>query len=225
MKRSKLIYPAFFLLALTLLLTVIDRRSFDRPFYKKEYEQNNTAEYMGMSQEDLDRTTDVLLGYLQDERDDIIVTAVVDGHEREVFDERETLHMIDVKNLYRNALLFRNIAGIGGVILLITALYGTENKKKILNQGFMGGVGLLFAVIAALAVWAAMDFNAFWIQFHEVFFDNDLYLLNPNTELLIRMVPEQFFYDLVMRIIIEFLGILAVTGIVLKLIPEKKEQA
>ena len=225
MKRSKLIYPAFFLLALTLLLTVIDRRSFDRPFYKKEYEQNNTAEYMGMSQEDLDRTTDVLLGYLQDERDDIIVTAVVDGHEREVFDERETLHMIDVKNLYRNALLFRNIAGIGGVILLITALYGYENKKKILNQGFMGGVGLLFAVIAALAVWAAMDFNAFWIQFHEVFFDNDLYLLNPNTELLIRMVPEQFFYDLVMRIIIEFLGILAVTGIVLKLIPEKKEQA
>ncbi len=213
---------AFFLLTLAGLLTVVDILCFDRGFYTKEYQKNGTAEYMQMSDEDLEHTTDVLLAYLKDERDDLIVTAVVDGTEREVFDMRETLHMIDVKKLYQNAMTFRTVAAAIGAVLLCAVLYGADQKRALLKFGFQAGVILILALISALAIWAAMDFNAFWIQFHEVFFDNDLYLLDPRTELLIRMVPEQFFYDLVMRIVIGFFGLLAVTAGLLWFLPERK---
>jgi integral membrane protein (TIGR01906 family) len=213
---------AFFLLTLAAMLTVVDVLCFDRGFYTKEYAKNGTAEYMQMSEEDLEHTTDVLLAYLKDERDDLYVKAVVDGTEREVFDQREKLHMIDVKALYQNAMTFRTAAAVIGAVLLCAVLYGHEKKRELLKFGFQAGVILILALISALAVWAAIDFNAFWIQFHEVFFDNDLYLLDPRTELLIRMVPEQFFYDLVMRIVIGFFGVLAVTAGLIWFLPVRK---
>ncbi len=52
-----------------------------------------------------------------------------------------------------------------------------------------------------MAIWAAADFSTFWVSFHELFFTNDLWLLDPAKSVLINMVPAQFFYDLVMRIV------------------------
>ncbi len=223
MRGNKFLAAAgFFLLTLAGLLTVVDILCFDRGFYTKEYAKNGTAEYMQMSDEDLEHTTDVLLAYLKDERDDLNITAVVDGTEREVFDMREKLHMIDVKELYQNAMTFRTVAAVIGALLLCGVLYGAEQKRALMKFGFQAGVILILALISALAIWAVIDFNAFWIQFHEIFFDNDLYLLDPRTELLIRMVPEQFFFDLVMRIVIGFFGLLAVTAGLLWFLPERK---
>lgn len=224
MKTSKLLCSAgFFLLGIAFLLTVVDSRCFDRSFYRREYEKNDTAAYMQMSDEDLEKTTDVLLGYLKDERDDIIVTATVAGYEREVFDERETLHMIDVKALYQNAMKVRTVClAVGAVCLLLAYFRSRGSYLPALKNGYWYGIGLMFAVISALAVWAVIDFNAFWIQFHELLFDNDLYLLDPNTELLIRMVPETFFFDLVMRIVVVFASGIAACGLALHFIREDR---
>ena len=49
------------------------------------------------------------------------------------------------------------------------------------------------------------DFTKYFTIFHEIFFDNDLWLLDPSTDLLIRMLPEGFFMDMVIRIGIIFL--------------------
>ena len=127
---------AFFLLTLAAMLTVVDVLCFDRGVYTKEYAKNGTAEYMQMSDEDLEHTTDVLLAYLKDERDDLYVKAVVDGTEREVFDQREKLHMIDVKALYQNAMTFRTAAAVIGAVLLCAVLYGHEKKRELLKFGF-----------------------------------------------------------------------------------------
>ena len=42
--------------------------------------------------------------------------------------------------------------------------------------------------------------------FHEIFFTNDLWLFDPATDYMIRMLPEGFFYDMVMRIGAWFVG-------------------
>ena len=44
-----------------LILTSVDLNCFSRPFYADQYRQLNTAQMIGMSAEDLDLTTDVLL--------------------------------------------------------------------------------------------------------------------------------------------------------------------
>ena len=105
MKLNKIVGTiAMTLLALSLLLTVIDYFCFDRSFYKNQYLKNNTTAYTNMNEEDLMKATDTLLDYLRDLRDDIKVEGIVNGAVREIYDERETLHMVDVKALYLNVI-------------------------------------------------------------------------------------------------------------------------
>ena len=56
-------------------------------------------------------------------------------------------------------------------------------------------VGVVFAAGALI-----MDFNAAFTVFHEVFFTNDLWIFDPAEDYMIRMLPEGFFYDMVLRI-------------------------
>lgn len=59
-----------------------------------------------------------------------------------------------------------------------------------------------------------VDFNRYFTYFHLIFFNNDLWLLNPNTDLLIQMLPEEFFISIFIRIILFFLLNLAIIQIV-----------
>ena len=56
-----------------------------------------------------------------------------------------------------------------------------------------------------LAGYALMDFTGFWIGFHELFFTNDLWQLNPANSIMINMFPETFFAGMVFRITLTFL--------------------
>ncbi|MBO5554639.1 MAG: TIGR01906 family membrane protein [Solobacterium sp.] len=206
---------AGFLLSAAIIATVIDVVSFDRSFYEAEYRKNDTVSYTGMSAEDNLRATDTLLDYLQDKRQDIVCTAVVSGTEREVFNERETLHMVDVKALYQNAIRVRNGCVITAVILLVlSVLNGKKSFFSVLRSGWKNGILLTGAVILFIAIWALADFNQFWTNFHLLFFDNDLWLLDPNTSIMINLFPGSFFFDLVTRIIAWVVGIhVVISGI------------
>ncbi|MBR4454873.1 MAG: TIGR01906 family membrane protein [Solobacterium sp.] len=206
---------AGFLLSAAIIATVIDVVSFDRSFYEAEYRKNDTVSYTGMSAEDNLRATDTLLDYLQDKRQDIVCTAEVSGTEREVFNERETLHMVDVKALYQNAIRVRNGCVITAVILLVlSVLIGKKSFFSVLRSGWKNGILLTGAVILFIAIWALADFNQFWTNFHLLFFDNDLWLLDPNTSIMINLFPGSFFFDLVIRIIVWVVGIhVVISGI------------
>lgn len=60
----------------------------------------------------------------------------------------------------------------------------------------------------------ASDFNKYFFLFHEIFFNNDLWLLDPATDLMIRMLPEEFFADMLIRIGSIFVGMLAVLFVI-----------
>lgn len=202
---------ASFFLGFAILISVLEVCCFNRYFYDYEYQKNNTAAEIKMSEDDLIKSMDTLLLYLKNHRDDIVVEAQVDGILREVYNERETLHMKDVKNLYQNARI-----GMWCCYFLSAGFYifawkkGKEYFWTHLKTFFASGIGLFLSLIVAIGIYAVVDFEAFWIQFHEVLFSNDLYLLDPNTSLLIRMVPQSFFSDLVFLIIISYFGIIFV---------------
>ena len=62
------------------------------------------------------------------------------------------------------------------------------------------------------SVWrlVAIDFNKLFRVVPRDFFNNDLWLLDPATDLLIRMLPEGFFFDMVIRIGVIFIGSLLI---------------
>jgi len=217
-----------FLIGLTLLVSIIDWQCFLPSFYQEEYQKNQTAAEIGMSQEDLDTATNVLLDYLRDRRQDIVVTAVVNGSTQEVYNDRETRHMVDVKVLYQRAIMLRNAAlAAGALMLALVILRHRKDWRYYLRFGYRTGMSVLLVLIAAIAVYASADFYSFWYKFHELLFTNDLWLLDPNTSIMINMVPGSFFSDLVMRIILWFTIISVGFGIALfwPFLPGKRKAA
>lgn len=222
-KNRILLFFSFFFLVIALLLTIIDYNCFDESFYRKEYKQNDTCIATGMNEDDLWDTTTVLFDYLKDTRDDLNVEHEVNGTLREIFDTREKTHMVDVKNLYLKTIQVRNaLVVIGCIFFALTFFLAKKDFIHHMYISYQRSVAMLLCLIIAILIYAAIDFNSFWIQFHYLFFTNDLFFLDPNTEILINMVPEQFFFDLVIRIIIMFLISVIVLYVFFRILDKKR---
>lgn len=197
----KLIYTFTCVLFLIgLIIGIIEFRAYDRSFYAKEYTKLATYEYIGISEEDLKETTDVLLSYMEGKRDDMVVYATINNKEREVFNEKEKQHMVDVVKLIRMADLIKYVSyGLMSVVLCVVYV---KHDYRNFGKSILYAVGILVLLLAAIGIFVAIDFNLFWTYFHLVFFDNDLWLLNPRTDVMIQMFPEQFFKDVVIQIVL-----------------------
>ena len=107
------------------------------------------------------------------------------------FNERELTHMADCFDLF--VLLRRVLAGsilLAAVLLLCgAAACGCWNFGRAALTGALAFV----AVIAALGIWGAVDFDSLFTAFHHLLFANDLWLLDPRTDLLIRICPQSMF--------------------------------
>ena len=205
------------------LFMSIDTQAFRKSFYEEKYTELNTAQSIGMSNEALFEATDALLDYIKDKRDDISCVQEVKGKLREVFDQRETDHMVDVKNLYLNARTICLTISLIGLCSLLGLFYMMKNKGYTfvsfifdMKDGLRQVVLSFIIVIGSLLFYALVDFTRFWTMFHEILFTNDLWLLDPRISIMINMFPEEFFFAMVMNIAITFIvSFLSVSGLFL----------
>ena len=178
-------------------LSSVNYWSFNKSFYKNEYKKLNVAEYIGISEEDLNKTTDVLLGYIKGENKTLDIECRINGITRSVFNDREKAHMLDVKNLYDGAIIVRHVSF---VIFVLSFIYIGRSKELFI--GYKYSLSLVGLIIAFLLLFCLMDFEGFWLAFHHLFFPfNDLYILDPRYDILVMMVPEGFFFDLCVLIV------------------------
>jgi integral membrane protein (TIGR01906 family) len=205
---------AVIFLVIILFLTSIEIVAFDLKFYENEYEKLNVVQNTGMSNEELMRVTQELLKYLRDEREDLEITGVIDGESRQVFNEREIAHMVDVKDLFLRGMKLR-VASIVFFLLSLLLLYWLVRKRiyRYLARSFLWIFGVILFLGIVLSILMYQDFTPVWSQFHYIFFSNNLWQLNPETDILIRMVPEQFFFDTVQRILFLFGGAMIILSI------------
>jgi integral membrane protein (TIGR01906 family) len=197
-------------LILGLLISSIEMFAVNEGFFQREYAKPelNTATSIGISQDELTKVTHKLLAYTTGADDNLDIQAEIQGQVQEVFGEREKSHMVDVKALYLGARAVRTMSLVLAVVLFAAAfIVGKKSAARELCRSFLWASAGFVVVVGAISIYAAMDFNSFWTSFHHVFFTNDLWLLDPRTDVLIQMVPEQFFSDLVMRIIVRFVSI------------------
>lgn len=193
------------------IITAVDFWSFNLSYYEQMYDINNTATQLNITAGELEKATTGLLDYLKDERDDLNITVDIENSSEQMFNDKEILHMVDVKVLYQNVLQVRTVA----IVLWILAscfLFITLKGDAIywISRGFVRALQIIGLVLGAIILYATIDFSGFWIRFHHVFFSNDLWILNPQTDRLIVMVPENFFNGLVTRIIITIVAGLAI---------------
>lgn len=194
-------------LIMVILLTVVQQCVFDMDFFRSEYVKLDSTSVIGMSDQSLMQTTEALLAYIKGDRADLNIRAVINGQERPVFNQREITHMADVQKLYTFSHTCRN-AGVVLLLLLLISLRLLTGKKyyRVWAGAYLVGAVLFIGLFGFIGIAVSQDFLAFWDRFHTVIFTNDLWLLDPATDVLIQMVPEQFFFDLVVRILIMFTG-------------------
>lgn len=185
---------AAFSMILILLVTATEAAIYaDYNFYEKEYAKYHVLDDLDMEMEDVMEVTREMMSYLHGNRADLVVYTTVGGEEREFFNDREKAHMVDVKRLFQAGIAARYFAIglflVSGVVLLLTK----GSWKKRISYFYMIEEGVLLLLAAGLGYLFTQDFNKYFFKFHEIFFDNDLWLLDTNTDLMIRMLPESFF--------------------------------
>lgn len=193
----------FMALIITLVITAVEIFSFNTNYYDATYERLETAQTIGISEDDLHRSTVLLLDYIRGNADSLDILVTIDGQQVPMFNQREIDHMVDVQVLMKGVLLLRNILAAFTVMLLVTVLVNGDVKDLVMmRQSLVTSLSILGLVFGFIGIYAFLDFDAFWIQFHEILFTNDLWLLDPSVDRLIMMVPQEFFSGLVYRIVI-----------------------
>ena len=115
----------------------------------------------------------------------------VDGTEYAAFNQKEQQHMADVQGLFRlcngQVWAFLTVAVIA--VMIEFRLFSEERTLRT----FRRTVAIILTAVAAIAAAAVIDFDSLFTLFHQIAFTNDLWLLDPRTDLLIRLMPIEFF--------------------------------
>lgn len=134
---------------------------------------------------------EMICGYLHGDTPVFQHIFTVDGAEYAAFNQKEQQHMADVQALFRlcngQVWAFLTVAAIA-----VIAEFHLFSEERILRT-FRRTLLIILAAVGAIIVLACIDFDSLFILFHKLVFTNDLWLLDPNYDLLIRLMPIEFF--------------------------------
>ena len=118
--------------------------------------------------------------------------------------ERELLHLKDVKNLL-DFIFYLFYIFIFVFIFLSLYVYKKCSREKLFKSLLAGGVfSIVFLIF--LASGAFFVFDWIFLRFHLFAFSNDFWIL-PMDSVLIDLFPEEFFYDMFMKILVWAFGV------------------
>lgn len=114
----------------------------------------------------------------------------------EPLNEREQAHMRDVHALIQAAQRAAQLCvGIAAGLAVAAAWTGARLRRRRRAVLLGGACAVVLLAIAACAACAGMrgGFTPAFYRMHELLFTNDLWLMNPETDVLIRMMPQLLF--------------------------------
>ena len=176
--------------------------------YEREYEKYDVLSELDMTMEDAMYVTHEMMDYLRGDRDTLSVVTTVEGKEQDFFNEQDRFHMGEVRELFLGGLNIRMGACLAAALCIMMLYASGADMKKVIPFCYRICLGVTAAALALFGAACMADFNAVFVEFHHLFFDNDLWLFDPAEDYMIRMLPEGLFLDMVVRIGVLFAGAL-----------------
>ena len=173
LKRVGAVLSVLFVIVVpvVLLLTSVQLVAFDRNYYRKEYLKYSISQHIGMNDEELMASTEKLLEYIEDKRDNLDFKADFKGKQEEFFSQRDKLHMIDVKMLFVNGRYIRNFSVLFIAVFLVL-LYKIRSKEYFGSSLAKHGLFVFIAgtiPVIVLVILMNHDFYKYFTIFHEIF--------------------------------------------------------
>ncbi len=226
MKKLNIFFVIIFVISvpIVLLLTDVQLVAYNRGYYREEYIKYSIPEHIGMDMPQLMDSTEKLLMYLEGKREDLDFKACFRKGEEEFFSQRDKDHMVDVKELFVKGKLIRDISLIY-IIIVIFLLFRRrplrQGMRKLARYSIAAAFTGIIPVIA-LIILMNIDFYKYFTIFHEIFFSNELWLLDPAADRLVNIFPQEFFTDMALSIsyiyIAEMAAMLIIGSLILRFI-------
>ena len=136
------------------------------------------------------------------------------------FQPHEQAHMADCRELILLAGTLRLV--FGAAVFVLAGAGFLCRRSKLFAKSILAGLGAAGILCSVILLWAAIDFDSFFTAFHRLAFTNDGWLLDPRTDLLIRLMPADFFMALGARLVLWMLAAAAAAGMTAWLIIKRR---
>ena len=172
--------------------------------YSYGFDQYDIPRRTGIDRAELISAGKQIRDYFNNDEEYLAVEAVVRGvRYPNIYNEREVLHMKDVKALVKGVYRVSEITGLYLLAIIIggLAIWGRRfmpSAARLIGWGGWSTAALLVVVGLAMTV----GFDRLFLAFHLISFTNDLWQLDPRRDYLIAMFPEAFFFTATVLIII-----------------------
>ena len=160
-------------------------------WWERGFERYDATGRTGLSQDEVLRVAKETRDYLVNDEERLEV--LVDGVP--FYNEREILHMVDVKRLMART-FDAGWAALGLIIafIAITAWRSRGRIRAALARSMLRACGVVVLLGVVLGIIGLVDFESAFRNFHLLFFTNDLWQLSSRDGL-IQLFPQRFFFD------------------------------
>lgn len=173
----------------------------DLSTYTTGFARLRTAERTGMAPAELERIAREFIEFFKGNRAEMQVQSQTPTGLRPLFNDREVHHMDDVRTLMRFAFRLQPVFGLLMLASLVVAIAAWRGAAVPSVQWMVySGVASTLVLGILVAALSFLDFSALFLQFHMMSFSNDLWQLDPRTDYLLILFPEQFWLDTTMRL-------------------------
>lgn len=197
-------------LPITVLFFAFGIETFNDKNYEESYIKYDVVSTTKLNINELMEVTRELLSNLKGNTNE--------SYLKNYFNEKEMLHLKDVRHLFKMGFTIRYVFLTLLIVLFVYLFFETPDSiRKTVNYTSV----ITFIMIGIFLLLIKIDFNKYFTYFHLIFFDNDLWLLDPNTDLMLQMMPEPFFINIFKKIISLFIFFMATIVIITNISKER----
>ncbi len=155
-----------------------------KSLYYYDVKKLNISDMSGFSEDEIKQNYDYLIDYNLNKN-------VGEFHLPTIEYSREgKIHFEEVRNIFQ---VIKKVFYISGIISVLGIILNIKNKSiRFLNMTSI--MTILLPIITAIPL--VINFNYFFIKFHEAVFSNDYWIFDPNIDPVINMLPQDVFFHI-----------------------------
>ncbi len=205
----------FIILGLVLCLSIFLNALYyvlvDIKDYQGKYDKYNISARAGVSKDEGEKIIRATIDYIiKGEGENIL---------KSHYKYYEIIHLEDLRNIFLVLNKIRHLLGLALVILIFVLLRSRQRLKEI--KLLLNYIFKIHIFVVLLSIGAIINFQWFFTKIHILLFNNDYWLLNPEIDLLIQLMPEKMFFDLFIKLIILYLIAIIIVQTIIYLLDRK----
>lgn len=176
--------------------------------------EEKITEYIGLTKEEQTAFAGGMAAFMAGETD----------VQPQILNEKEQQHMLDVRNLTQAAAgMSKTYMTIAVILAVVSAWTGARLKGRVKPCliGVLAAVSvIMLTVVNVMNQVTAGGFEGLFVQMHELIFTNDLWLMDPATDILIRMMPQPLFEQALLNTANQALRMMLIVCVMLAVVEE-----